>query len=220
MDSFETWSGLYGLAGIGGLEPSTPPAAPNDAQRTTSKTSNDLSDLTDLLNLDSTSKPAVAAGGVSALEGGCELDLGFLAEALPDLPEESPSAADADELPEGWDDAMMDMTTPQLNRCIKRRGLSKEQAKLIKACRRRLMNRVYAKTSRKRRIEKQVALAEDHEQISLRSKTLNQEVQQLLMGNSAIMRRLEAVEAFTAMLVDSGKMTHDEIAVFLKPRDA
>jgi len=141
-------------------------------------------------------------------------------ESLPDLPEPaspkpvgSPDAGHGDELPEGWDDSMMEMTTPQLNKCIARRGLTKAQGKLIKACRRRLKNRCYAKISRKRRLQKQAALADDHQEVSSRSEALNHEVTQLRMANQVIQRRLEAL---TAMLVSNGKMSREEVSSFLE----
>lgn len=136
-------------------------------------------------------------------------------ESLPNLPEPAASPDDGlgEELPEGWDDSMMEMTTPQLNKCIARRGLTKAQGKLIKACRRRLKNRCYAKISRKRRLQKQAALADDHQEVSSRSEALNHEVTQLRMANQVIQRRLEAL---TAMLVSNGKMSREEVSSFLE----
>jgi len=59
--------------------------------------------------------------------------------------------------PYGWDDKVMKMSTPVFNRYITHRGLNMEQNKDIKAYRRRLKNRCYAKTSRKRRMDKAAA---------------------------------------------------------------
>jgi len=119
---------------------------------------------------------------------------------------------EGEELPYGWDDEMLEMTTPQLNKCIARRGLSKEEGKCIKIARRRLKNRCYAKVSRKRRLHKQAALADDHEEVSSRSQALNQEVAALRKTNEVIERRLAA---FTAMLVNSGKMNNEDVQRFM-----
>jgi len=147
-------------------------------------------------------------------------------ESLPDFPpvpqgepESEPEDGPAEEgdeqeqrRPDGWDDTVLTMSTPSLNRFIARCGLNKEQGKAIKACRRRLKNRCYAKTSRKRRMDKVAALADDHVSVSARSQALDNEIAQLRRSNKLLQRQLEA---FTTLLVTSGKMTRLDIQRYI-----
>jgi len=131
----------------------------------------------------------------------------------------SPVASDGgndEELPYGWDDAMLDMTTRQLNNAIRRQHLSKDQGKAIKATRRRLKNRCYAKTSRKRRLAKVAALADNHQEVSERSRALHAEVAGLRKANAMLQRRLEA---FSSMLVASGKMDRATVDAYVAGAD-
>lgn len=248
MDSFELMSGLDGLAGIGGFCSPTHSPTPLSAAPYGTQPHSDLGDYhvpgdAGALNLEEVPSfdlsdfgDALAAG--SEMKPVAEVEASLAAflrtmdpstaaeETLPDLPEPgSPGeassplsvAGDEEELPEGWDESMMDMTTPQLNKCIARRGLSKAQGKIIKACRRRLKNRCYAKISRKRRLQKQAVLADNHEQVASRSEALSLELLQTQRANLVLRRRAEAL---TALLVNSGTMSDQEIDAFVQEFDA
>jgi hypothetical protein len=125
-------------------------------------------------------------------------------EALPSLSGDG----SASPRPLGWEDEMLAMETTQLNRYLARKHLSKEQKKAVKNFRRKLKNRNYAKTSRRRRLDKQAKLVDTHQEVSEQFRALNEKVSEFRRDNARLTRKLDVV---AALLVQHKCMTPEQV---------